>query len=485
MFRSTVSRIAAASLIVLATPGATAAASVFDHEDAEYSPAVPWSQIQGGPAHLGTSEASELAPPLEEAWRFTPDEGGGVSAPVIAGDEVFSLGRAKVYSVDLETGELNWSIDRNEGPVTAPAVFEPGGRQGGRLLTYVEGEGEQTQLTAVEVDTQKTAWTLALDEASLAGLAASGGWVFAATHDGTVTAVDAATGKPVWSRRPLKGPVMSAPAFSGPSGFLPVSSADDASLNLIAIDLASGEHRWNREVGLRGYASSVISVTGESVFAVASGTYSREVYALNPSDGTVQWVSSIRSPVFPFSGLAATGSQLFVADLSGAIYSFSAEDGSRAWDFQVNGTTQQRSAPVVVGGSVFAGFDDGRIVAVATEGSSKGHMVWSTDTGSGVVKLMAVAPDRLVAAIGGDEGGLVAFRHATDGEALLDVASPTEIDPVGVSLAYVGALVLVAGLALGFGRLLGDRLARAGAKGRDVHDDDEDDAEDDREGEEG
>lgn len=448
-----------------------------EREAAELSPAIPWSQIQGGPAHLGTSDTPELSPPLEEAWRLTPDEGGGLSAPVIAGDTVFSFGRTKVYSVDLETGELNWSIDREEGPITAPVVFESADRLGGALLAYVEGKGDETQVTAIAVDTQKTAWTMPLEEDSLSGLTATADQILVTTKSGTVTSVDSSTGKETWSVLPLPGPIDSAPAVDEAAVYFPVRSAKDGTLSVIAIDLLTGEQKWRKAVGLLGSTSSTLTVSDGRVFAVIPGFASGEVYSFSTEDGSVIWKTGVRSPVFPFSGLAVSQGHLFIADLSGGIYSLSAEDASRSWDFQVNGTTQQRSAPLVVPGFVFGGFDDGRIAAVATGGGSQGHLVWSTDTGSGAVKLMALSPDELVAAIGGDDGGLVALRHATGDEELLDVASPTQIDPAGVLLAYLGALLLVGGSALAVGKLLGDRMAGAGSKGRD--DDYPDDADDD------
>lgn len=473
-------RLTAAALGGVLVLGSATLASAAERSPEEWTPAVPWSQYQGAPAHPGASDTDQLAPPLEESWRFTPEEKGGLSAPVIAGDTVFALGRTNVYAVSTSSGELEWSIDREDGPITSPVVFESSSPESAPLLAYVEGEGKDTQLVAVDAAEGKEAWTLPLEEDSLSGLTAVGDQILVATRSGAVASVSASTGEETWNTVALKGPIDSAPAVDDSAAYFPVRDSADGSLNIVSIDLASGEKRWQQKAGLPGSTSSTLSVvhpgaadSDGSVFAVIPGFASGELYAFATSDGTVQYKTGIRAPVFPFSGMATSDGRLYISDLTGGIYGLSIADGSRYWDFQLNSTTQQRSAPIVLPGVVLSGFNDGRIAAVATSGSSEGHLIWQTDTGDGAVKLMAVSPELLVAAQGGDTGGLVAFRHSTGDEALVDVVSPTEMDPMGVVLAYVGAIALVAGAALLIGRSLGDRMAAAGSGDRDEESDED------------
>jgi len=466
--------------LVLGSATLASAAERDTREAAQWGPAVPWSQYQGGSTHPGASDTEQLSPPLEESWRFTPEEKGGLSAPVISGDTVFALGRTKVYAVATSSGELVWSIDREDGPITSPVVFESSDPKSAPLLAYVEGEGKDTQLVAVDTAEGKQVWTLPLEEDSLSGLTAAGDQILVGSRSGTVTSVSASSGEETWSSVALKGPIDSAPAVSDSAAYFPVRDSADGSLNIVSIDLASGEKRWQQKAGLPGSTSSTLSVvhagaadSDGSVFAVIPGFASGELYAFATSDGAVQYKTGIRAPVFPFSGMAVSDGRLYISDLTGGIYALSVLDGSRYWDFQLNSTTQQRSAPIVLPGVVLSGFNDGRIAAVATSGSSEGHLVWQMDTGEGAVKLMAVSPEVLVAALGGDAGGLLGLRHTTGDESLIDVVSPTEMNPTGVVLAYIGALVLVAAAALLIGRLLGDRMADAGSGVRD-----EDDVED-------
>jgi len=481
-------RLAAAAFGGLLVLGSATLSSAAERSPEEWTPAVPWSQYQGAPAHLGASDTDQLAPPLEESWRFTPEEKGGLSAPVISGDTVFALGRTKIYAVSTSSGELVWSIDREDGPITSPVVFESSDPESAPLLAYVEGEGKDTQLVAVDTAEGKQAWTFPLEEDSLSGLTAAGDQILVATRSGAVASVSASSGEETWNTVALKGPVDSAPAVDDSAVYYPVRDSADGSLNIVSIDLASGEKRWQQKAGLPGSTSSTLSVvhpgaadSDGSVFAVIPGFASGELYAFATSDGTVQYKTGIRAPVFPFSGMAISDGRLYISDLTGGIYGLSVLDGSRYWDFQLNSTTQQRSAPIVLPGVVLSGFNDGRIAAVATSGSSEGHLIWQTDTGEGAVKIMAVSSEVLVAALGGDAGGLVAFRHSTGDEALVDVVSPTEMDPMGVVLAYIGALVLVAGTALLIGRSLGDRMAAAGGGDLDEENDEDYGPEEDEE----
>jgi hypothetical protein len=111
----------------------------------------------------------------------------------------------------------------------------------------------------------------------------------------------------------------------------------------------------------------------------------------------------------------------------------------------------------VAGGWVYAGLDDGTVVAVSV---ATGHLVWRTKLAFGAIGPLAAAGDLLLAPSIGPGGGILAFRHDPSGT-LLDVHSPTELD-LPVALAdFAGAFVLMLAVVLGLFGALGRRTERA------------------------
>ncbi len=102
---------------------------------AQQGDGVPWGQFQGGPAHGGFLPDGPQ-PPYRVRWTMPAPAGGGLSSPIVIGDEVVSVGSQAVYGIDLATGQVTWQIPRVGGPVSTPAAASVGGRD---LLVYLEG----------------------------------------------------------------------------------------------------------------------------------------------------------------------------------------------------------------------------------------------------------------------------------------------------------------------------------------------------------
>ena len=448
--------------------GASAAVGDAASRTEPFLPGGPWSQIQGGATHLGEMEApmgspspQPLAPPYEQAWRFDPTDSAGVSGPVVSGETVYALGEESVYAVDLATGEARWSVDRETGPLTVPAVTASSGDAAPRLV-YTQGVGDKTELAGLNTGSQQQTWTVPLEDDAIGDVTLDGGTALVGNSSGKVFAVDVASGKVVWSVVPIKGRVEVAPAVSGGVVYVVVRSTETGSLMMLALDEATGAKKWEAKLGVPGTVVSGLSVTGTSVLAAVYSPIYTVVDSLSTDDGAVQWTSGIRSASFLAlvrSNLAVSDGRTYVTDITGGVYGIDVASGDRAWDFQMDSTLQLRSSPVVTGGFIVSGFDDGRLAAFYP---SSGHLAWLSEPTGGEVKSLAVAPGVLVAGIGGDKGGLVAFKHSETGK-LTDVVSPTTMAVGSVVLAYLAALILAGGLILGLGKLLNERLRRFAA----------------------
>jgi len=477
--------------VLVAVPmalGASAAPGDVASQVVSFVPGGPWSQIQGGAAHLGQmrldpkdqAESASVprppAPPYEQVWRFDPPDSAGVSGPVVQGETVYALGEKSVYAVDLATGEARWSVPREAGPLTVPVVTASSGGASPRLI-YTEGVGAKTELVGVNTGSQRQLWTVPLEDDAMADVTLDDGIALVGNSSGKVFAVDVATGKVSWSVVPTKGRVEVAPAVSDGVVYVAVRSSETGSPMVVALDEATGTEKWEARLGVPGTVVSGLSVTGSSVLAAVYSPIYSVLDSLSTADGALRWTSGIRSAsllALVRSYAAVSDGRVYVTDITGGIYGIDVASGKRVWDFQMDSTLQLRGSPVVVGGFVVTGFNDGRLAAFYP---SSGHLAWQSRTGDGALKSMAVAPGILVAGVAGDQGGLVAFKHSDTPYELSDVVSSTTMEVGAVVLAYLAALLLAGGVILGLGRLLNERLRRFASS--------EDDEADETSGDEG
>ena len=442
-----------AALVACSLPAWAAAAAKSPTPDARatpYEPAGPWPQFQLDPQHSGALPEGP-APPYKQSWRFDAPGDAGVSGPVISGETVYAVGDTAVYALDLASGSQLWSVERASGPLATPAVASPSGGHGPDILLYLEGGGKESGLVALDTTTQQQLWSTPLEGDVFAGVALDGTLAFVGNDLGKVFAVDIASGDVAWSTLAVKGNIGSIPAVDGGDVLYPVVNAGTGELTIVALSEETGAVDWKSLPGPLNAASSSVAAVDGLIFAVVGGYVNGTVVGLR--DGKLLWQSVIRAPASPASSSAFDGS-LYVADYGGGIYGLHPETGKRDWDYQVNETRQARSSPVVSGGAVVVGFEDGRLVAVDP---ATGELSWEGASGGGSLKAIALAPGSLVVAKGGAGGGLVAFENDPAGR-LLHQVSPTTMVPAKVALNFVAALLLVVIPAYLFGRLLGPRL---------------------------
>jgi len=172
------------------------------------------SQSRFQPASMAQLTAADV-PALKVKWAFGfPDVGQMYGQPTIVGGRLFegSAGR-KVYSLDAETGCVHWTVDTEMPVRTAITV----GQDGPRWLAFF---GDQrANAYAVDAVTGELRWKVRLDEHAAAVITGApmlaGGVLYVPTSSaeevlgadpkyscctfrGSVTALEAATGKVRW-----------------------------------------------------------------------------------------------------------------------------------------------------------------------------------------------------------------------------------------------------------------------------------------------
>ncbi|WP_299929092.1 PQQ-like beta-propeller repeat protein [uncultured Pelagimonas sp.] len=294
-----------------------------------------WSQSMVSP-HARVSHAA-LSPSLTQVW--ATDIGAGDSRrqrlnvdPVLADGRVFAMDSEHVVSAVSTAGQVLWSRDLT--PLRDKNI---------------EGQG--------------------------GGLAYSDGKLFAASGFGTLSALDAATGKELWVQR-LGGTATGAPTIR--DGVLYIVSADQVGW---AIEAESGRIRWQIEGtgDINNVAGAPAPAVSDKhvVFAFGAAT----VQTAFRQGGLRLWNADIlgRRNGVAISGVddltgdpVISGDTVYAGNHSGRIVAFSLHDGERLW------TTRQGALGPAwpAGGSLFFVSDRNQLIRLD---AANGEQIWATD----------------------------------------------------------------------------------------------------------
>jgi outer membrane protein assembly factor BamB len=159
-------------------------------------------------------------------------------------------------------------------------------------------------------------------------VAVADGRAFVASGDGVLVALDAASGEPLW-RRNLERPLSGGPAAG--DGLVVIGSREG---ELFGLSADNGETLWSATLSSEILAPADI---GQGVVVVR--TNDGRLFALEPESGARRWVYDRNVPPLSLRG---------------------------------------HSSPVLVGGGVVAGFDNGRLAALTLD---EGTPVWEATIG--------------------------------------------------------------------------------------------------------
>ncbi|WP_276273263.1 PQQ-binding-like beta-propeller repeat protein [Haloarcula litorea] len=330
--------------------------------------------LGGGLPEAAAGQTEGRAAGVGELWRF--DRYGAPDAsiePVVRDGLVYGIGDGVVYAATAEDGTERWATD-TIGEVRRPPVVRDG-------TVYVVSEG--LALQAFDAETGAVRWTVAIGERTRTTVADGGVYLSDRT---TVTAVDPGDGDVRWRADLSQEYGLSAPAVAG--GRVYVISDDEEVIH--AFDSASGDERWQREVGqapsaLVAAAGTVYVGNENGVAALAAADGSRRwrhetlnrteglelagdaLYhwtdfgfeALDPGDGGVRW----RWDGDVESAPVARGGTVYVAGFD-TLYALDAGDGGERWHREFRYVD---SGPIVADGRVYVE-DSGGLYALDTDG---------------------------------------------------------------------------------------------------------------------
>ena len=237
-----------------------------------------------------------------------------------------------------------------------------------------------------------------------------GSRIYAASHDGKVSAFDPESGKRVWETE-LDIELSAGPGVG--EGHVVVAAKDGL---VVALDASSGEEKWRADVSGESLARPLIK--GESGVVQ---TIDNRVEALSLFDGRSRWTVVQSAPVLTMRGSAspvAVGTSVIAGFDSGRVVAMDLDTGTIAWESLIS-PPQGRSdldrlsdidgAIAVVAQDIYVAGYQGRLASLASE---SGQVLWNREISS----FEGVAADWNSVYTVRDDGEVIAMTRRTGAE---------------------------------------------------------------------
>lgn len=216
---------------------------------------------------------------------------------------------------------------------------------------------------------------------------------YAASANGTVTAMETATGKVLWKTN------VGAKITAGPGADSRVVAVSAENGQLFALDPETGAIKWQQTLSGELLAAPLVD-RGLVVFRTLDG----RIRAASAIDGTQQWILNRAVPRLTLRGnspLVLRDERIYVGLDNGKLMAINQRDGSLLWESvisipsgqgDIERMTDIDGAPLAVDGDVYVNSFQGKLASTAAE---SGRVLWSRDF-SGLQSL-AVSGDNLIA----------------------------------------------------------------------------------------
>ncbi len=373
-----------------------------------------WTHRNGGPDHQISHPA--LAANLTQVMSVNIGQGDSrrariTSEPVVAGGVIYTLdARARVTAMST-SGATLWTVDVTPGRDRGTDASGGGVSVAGGRVFVTTGFGE---LTALDAASGREIWTQDLDAPGTSAPTVLGDLVYVVARNSAAWALDVNTGRTQWQ---LSG-TPSVGNFSGGAG---VAVNGDVALfpfpsgEVIATFPQGGIRRWSAVVsGKRnGQASTLVSdISGDPVISgdrAYVGNFGGQLAALDLANGERIWTAreGAMGPVWP------AGNAVFLVNDLNQLVRLDASTGDPVWRVDLPQTEQSNRKRVKAAsyGPILAG---GRLIVASSLGNllqydpASGVLVGSTAIAGGAASNPVVAGGALY--VISKEGQLLAFR---------------------------------------------------------------------------
>lgn len=343
------------------------------------------ASYDGGEDTVETTVEVSSQSTMDAVW--TADLGETITTqPVVRDDTVYVLTSGTIHAVHRENGSIAWQESVDGSPINeevAPAMYR------GLLVYGAEGDG---YVYAFNTSDRTYAWNYQTDYFSIFSTPnVTDGTVYIGSNDGSLHAIDAATGSGEWQEG-LGGDVWVGPTVAGDTVY--GASSGSGSSTMYALDQGSGSSQWSTGIG---EVSGSIPVVHDGV--VVTGAHDGLVYALDTGTGDTAWTYDTGGSID--SAPAAASGTVYIGSDSGSVYALGT-DGTLQWSTATD--REVKAGPVVHDGIVYVGSDD---TAVYGLDAATGEKQCTYDTGGQVAGSAAVVGGRVY--IGSGDGMLHAL----------------------------------------------------------------------------
>ncbi|KQM61369.1 MULTISPECIES: outer membrane protein assembly factor BamB family protein [unclassified Sphingomonas] len=286
---------------------------------------------------------------------------GGPRTPVV-GQRVPILASENLAEVDPALANLQVVLPLAE---TNADWSQPGGNAS-KSMSHVALGDTLTQAWSARIEGGNTRTRLA------AAPVVVGGRLYVIDVNGMVTAMDAASGRTVWTAQTVQGDANPRARFGGGVSVEGDRAfATDGLGDVVAFNTADGNEVWRAKPG--GPLRGAPSLSNGQVYVVSQDN---QLFALDQSDGKVVWTQSGSIEAQGVFGVAAPASAqgtVVAGFSSGELNAYRYENGRSVWGDSLSRTSASTSVsaladidaePVIDNGRVYAVGQGGRMVAL-------------------------------------------------------------------------------------------------------------------------
>jgi outer membrane protein assembly factor BamB len=305
-----------------------------------------WTHFRFDPAHHGVNPNETILTPANVAnltvkWRTNISGGCFASASVVNG-KLYTAdtgsARGQLHALDSATGQVLWNFPPDaitgDHSWTTPALANG--------IVYFGVNRPTPVVFAVNATTGTEIWR---HNGPVANIVSSptleNGRVHVAFTDGTIEALDATNGQPVWSVM-HPGGAYSSPAVSGGRLYIAIHNQ-----GLLALDADTGSQLWLAP--MPGPQWSSPAVENGRVFVGSRDDH--KLYAFDAVTGNTLWTATTSDWVQ--TSPAVANGVVYIGNNSGNVYAFNAETGNLVWQTAVAPGFAIGSSPTVANGVVY------------------------------------------------------------------------------------------------------------------------------------
>ena len=339
------------------------------------------------PMFRGDSEGSGVATTilpsndqLEVLWEFKVKgrDGAFAASPIVVRNQsdgqptVYAADLdGKVYSIDLETGDLNWEFQTGISIEASPAYKD------GHI--YI-GDLDGGFYCLDEVGSQ--VWSKEMSAPVMGAANFYKDHVVFGTDDANLYCLNCSDGEEIW-KFAAADQIQCSITISDDTAF--VAGCDG---QFRVVDLGNGTQRGSVPMGSPTGCTPAVS-NGLAVV----GTEQAEFICIDLKNTKIKWGFADEDGASPIRGAAAIkGKQVFFGARNRQVYSVNLDTGKQDWTVTLKGRVD--GSPVVVGDRIFVGASDGRLYALSVDG----EIQWKKQLKGPINNTPAAAFEKLVIA---------------------------------------------------------------------------------------